>query len=187
MIVQINKNNLYIGFASGFACAPIIAKSEKQVLLDIEDEIYRTCNWLNKKPPKDVDSFKSSVKTVACTENDIEFFMNGEFYKGEFDSLKLSIVQGLFSYKCMVESVCNYDALDSLTEAFKGIYLSLTGDNFDGGFLETGFKLIEAVEENTSLDKVKQKAYAYKILYVIVSTAKEFFLENKNATNSFCF
>lgn len=187
MQIQINKSNLYIGFASGFACAPIIAKSEKQVLMDIEDEIYRTCNWLNKKPPKDMETFKASVERVTCSESDIEFFYNGEFFKGEFDGVKLSIVQGLFSYKCMVESVCKYDALDSLTKTLKGIYLSLTGDNFDGGFLETGFKLLEVLEENTLLDKVKQKAYAYKILYEIVSTAKTFYLENKNATNSFCF
>ena len=86
----------------------------------------------------------------------------------------------------MVESVCKYDCLDSLVQIFKGIYLSLTGDNFDGGFLETGFKLIEAVEENLT-DKVKQKAYAYQILYTIVNTAKTFYIENKNATNSFCF
>ena len=169
MIVQINKNNLYIGFASGFACAPIIAKSEKQVLVDIEDEIYRTCNWLNKKPPKDMDAFKASVKTVACNESDVNFFESGDFFKGEFDAVKLSIVQGLFSYKCMVESVCKYDALDSLTQALKGIYLSLTGDDFDGGFLETGFKLLEVLEENPLLEKVKQKAYAYNILYTVVS------------------
>ena len=65
MQIQINKSNLYIGFASGFACTPIIAKSEKQVLLDIEDEIYRTCNWLNKKPPKDMDTFKGVVFYVS--------------------------------------------------------------------------------------------------------------------------
>ena len=187
MVVQINKSNLYIGFASGFACAPIIAKSEKQVLQELEDEIYRTCNWLNKKPPKDMDTFKASVKTVTCNERDVNFFESGDFFKGEFDGVKLSIAQGLFSYKCMVESVNKYDALDSLTKTLKGIYLSLTGDNFDGGFLETGFKLIEAVEENSTLDNVKQKAYAYQILYTIVNTAKTFYLENKNAMNSFCF
>ena len=187
MLVQINKSNLYIGFASNFTCTPIIAKSEKQVLTELEDEIYRTCNWLNKKPPKDIETFKGVVKTVSCTERDIEFFENGEFFKGEFDAIKLSVVQGLFSYKCMVESVSRYDALDSLTTTLKGVYLSLVGDNFDGGFLETGFKLLEVLEENSSLEKVKQKAYLYKILYTIVNTAKTFYFENKNATNSFCF
>ncbi len=191
MQIQINKSNLYIGFASNFACTPIIAKSEKQVLLDIEDEIYRTCNWLNKKPPKDMDTFKGVVKSVPCTDKDVEFFENGDFFKGEFNDIKLSIVQGLFSYKCMVESTALYDALDNLTQSLKEIYLSLVGDNFDGGFLETGFKLLEVLEENPLLEKVKLKAYAYKILYTVVSQAKTFYFENKDKfkdiTNSFCF
>lgn len=191
MVVQINKSNLYIGFASNFACTPIIAKSEKQVLLDLEDEIYRTCNWLNKKPPKDIDNFKSNVKTVNCSDSDIEFFENGEFFKGEFDAIKLSIIQGLFSYKCMVESTEQYGEIDKLTNLLNGIYLSIVGDNYVGGFLETGFKTLEILEESKTLDSIKLKAYAYKILYVIVSTAKEFYLANKDKfkdiTNSFCF
>ena len=192
MQIQINKNkNAYIGFASNFTCSPIIAKTEKQVLLEIEDEIYRTCNWLSKKPPKDVETFKSVVKNTNCLENDVEFFENGEFTKGEFNDVKLQLVQGLFSYKCMVESVESYDALDSLTESLKGIYFSLTGNTFDGGFLETGFKLIEELEDNNRLDKVKLKAYAYKTLYTVINGAKVFYDNTKDKfkdiTNSFCF
>ncbi len=191
MQVQINKSNLYIGFASGFACAPIIAKSEKQVLLELEDEIYRTCNWLNKKPPRDIEVFKGVINTVNCSENDIDFFKNGGFFKGELKDLELSIAQGLFSYKCMVESTEQYSEIDVLTNLLNAIYLSLVGDNFDGGFLETGFKLLEVIEESSVLSQEEQKAYAYKTLYTIVSTAKTFYLQNKDKfkdiTNSFCF
>lgn len=191
MQVQINKSNLYIGFASNFTCTPIIARSEKQVLQELEDEIYRTCNWLNKKPPKDMDSFKGIVKTVNCSDSDIEFFENGVFFKGELKDLELSIAQGLFSYKCMVESTEKYSEIDKLTNLLKGIYLSIVEDNFEGGFLETGFKLLEVIEETSALSQEKQKAYAYKTLYTIVTTAKAFYLENKDEfkdiTNSFCF
>ena len=191
MQIQINKSNLYIGFASNFTCAPIIAKSEKQVLLDIEDEIYRTCNWLNKKPPKDMSSFKATVRTIPHVDTDIEFFENGEFNKNEFNDIQLAIAQGLFSYKCMVESVMDYQALDKLAQVLKGIYLSLTGDNLDGGFLETGFKLLESLEENSTLSKERLKAYAYKTLFVIVNEGKIFYNEKvkqfENITNSFCF
>ena len=132
------------------------------VLLDIEDEIYRTCNWLSKKPPKGVETFKGLVTKVDCLDSDIEFFNNGELAKGEFSEIKLQLVQGLFSFKCMVESVNNTFAINDLTEQLKNLYSNYTNTQTDGGFLEVGFNLIDAFEENCQLNGVKTKAYMYK-------------------------
>ena len=191
MQIKINKSNKYIGFCDGFVCSPIIASSEKKVLLDIEDEIYRTCNWLSKKPPKGVETFKGLVTKVDCLDSDIEFFNNGELAKGEFSEIKLQLVQGLFSFKCMVESVNNTFAINDLTEQLKNLYSNYTNTQTDGGFLEVGFNLIDAFEENCQLNGVKTKAYMYKTLYLIVDTAKRFYTatkdEFKNITNSFYF
>ncbi len=190
MIINAKKQNNYIGFLEGFVCSPILATNEKQLVLDLEDELYRTCNWLSKKPPKDVDVFKVKCISVDYGENDVRFFYNGEFFKNEYKDLKAQIVQGYFSLKCMCESVNSGD-IDTFTNLLKGLYFDFTKSQVEGGFLEIGFMLIDVFEENYTTNQVEVKAYMYKTLYKIIDFAKEFYNnyknESKNLTNSFYF
>ncbi len=191
MIIKAKKQNNFIGVIEGFVCSPIIETSEKLLISKLEDEIYRTCNWLTKNPPKDIDKYIVQTEKVDYNEQDIKFFYNGEFLKNEYKELKSQIVQGYFSLKCMLESVdCNED-IEKFTDILKGIYFEITNKEIEGGLLEVGFILLDVFEEDYLKDQVKTKAYMYKTLYKIVDFAKEFYNntkdKSKNLTNSFYF
>ena len=190
MIIKAKKQNNYIGILEEFVCSPIISKSEKQLKLDLEDELYRTCNWLSKKPPKDIDNFTICLEKVDFSESDIRFYQNGEFSKNEYKELKSQIIQGYFSLKCMIESVESND-INTITNTLKDIYYEFTKTQIDGGFLEVGFVLLDAFDECCLINQVEVKGYMYKTLYKIIDFAKEFYNKNKekskNLSNSFYF
>ncbi len=176
------KGNEYIGvFEKGQYC-PINAKSQSELKENAVMEIYRCCNFFEKKLPSNCDDIEI-IKTISIKSID-EIFIGKNFThvnKKDYENLVNALYQTAFSYKIMVEQF----GYINLKDIFNNLDFTIENDEQIMSFI---FKIVE--KANTL---ILQDGYALllKAYYFLTLQAKNLYYSKKelgeNISNLFYF
>lgn len=182
MNVFVFKKNGYYGVFERGSYAPVFANSLVELKDKLLVEIYRYSAFNEKKVPKDTSV--QIVKTISVPQ-DKEVF--SEEYislfgvtKKDFDAIKTMVVQTAFSYKSMVEPICQIN----VKELFDFCSQSIVVDGEQ--IIEYTFNIVEYA---SSLPLLNGYAFLLKTYFNLTKKAEEFYYANtdKKPCNLFYF
>lgn len=170
MKVTILKSDSYVAIFEDFIAVPVIANSQGKLKKQVVNEVYRTCNFLEKRLPKNANEVEI-LKTVSVKESvknlDENLFYIG-FSKKAFSEYKTLFIQSAFSLKAMVDSLKNgNDYLKNACSLINGV-VCLNGES---GIIETAFTAVENLEELFLKNELLAYKRILKLCYLLTSYA----------------
>lgn len=170
MKVTILKSDSYVAIFEDFIAVPVIANSQGELKKQVVNEVYRTCNFLEKRLPKNANEVEI-LKTVSVKESvknlDENLFYIG-FSKKAFSEYKTLFIQSAFSLKAMVDSLKNgNDYLKNACSLINGV-ICLNGES---GIIETAFTAVENLEELFLKNELLAYKRIVKLCYLLTSYA----------------
>lgn len=189
MKVKVIKNGGYLAFFDDFYACPVYANSLKELKINVVNEVYRTCNVLEKRLPK------NSNEVIVSSENQVDFnvknYVNSVYEipydKKGYSEYKSQLLQGFFSIKVMLDSVLDTESAEDFVSGIKSVNSAYNLDN--SGIIECGFNVLEVLDGMLEQNEVKAYNLLIKTFYFVVSKAKEIFEKHQaeNITDSFYF
>ena len=186
MNVTILKSDNYLVFTNDFLIVPIVCNSLKNVEELVVSEVYRICNFLEKRLPKGCDfitvteqkNVEFSVKNLDV--NAFEFGFSNKAYK----DVKNLLVQCVFSFKTMTDSLENCQNYQSY---LANVISKTVGVVCQNGLIETAFFTLDYLEELFLKDAVLAYKTTYKLCFLITDFAKSVYIKNSLKNNPFYF
>ncbi|MBR5438654.1 MAG: hypothetical protein IKV61_00340 [Clostridia bacterium] len=181
MKVTILKSNQFIAFFEGFTGVPVIANSLNELKKQVVNEVYRVCNFLEQKLPKDANSVEV-LKTISVKESvkdlDENLFYIG-FNKRAYSEFKSLFIQTAFSFKCMVDSLKNAE------EYLEGAcnLICDTAKCGCGGIIETAFNATSNLDKLYSENDLLAYKRTIKLCYVLTNYALTVYNKEKLNNN----
>lgn len=183
-----SKDGLF-AFVENYPLVPVIGTSEKEVKEKLVSEVYRTAAFLEKKLPENPDTVEfSEVADVSCSvkNESAELFGYVADGKKSREICRSLYVQTLFTFKCLADGAnltsAYYDkAIDIIKNTVKSVCFYE-----NGGFMETGFAALGAIDDDGASDIVKDYCEIMKTVYLLTGFAREL-TEDGKAENLFMF
>ncbi len=186
MKITVLKSDKYIAFTNDFTIIPVVFNSLQEVESLVVNEVYRTCNFLEKRLPKECDKVEIvSKKTVkeSVINLDIDLFEFG-FSSKAFKDVKSLFMQCAFSFKAVTDSL---ETGQNYQEELSNKIAKIVGVICENKLIETTFTALDKIEEISSKDTLLAYKLAYKLCHVITYYAKVVYNENKNSNDLFYF